>query len=83
MRIYEQADRGREEGTFIYSWVLDASYRIKKTLPGWKWVRGKPTGAYVTNDRALALATAQRFGLTIGTNNTHQTLNAPGDLYSR
>ena len=68
MKIYEQADSGTNGP--IYSWILDARYRCRKALDGWKWVSGRP-GCFVTNNRNLAQAAAQRFGLAVESNGTH------------
>lgn len=72
--MYEQADTGKDG--FIYSWILEAPYKARKQLDGWKWVRGKP-GCYVTNSNQLANATADRLHLKIVSNGTHKAINAP------
>lgn len=72
--IYEQVDTGKNG--FLYSWLLEAPYRLHKQLQPWQWVRGKP-GCYRTHDRELAMQTALRLNITIRTNNTHKSLNAP------
>jgi hypothetical protein len=79
MRLSEQADRGREG--FVYSWILDAPYSMRNRLPGWKWIPGyRCRGSFVTNDRTLAIATAERFNLSVGSNGTHKVLQAPQEF---
>lgn len=76
MKLYEQADT-RKDG-FIYSWILGGvSGRLKKTMEakGWKWIPGRPTGSYVTNDADIAIHFVNRTG--VESNGTHTALNAP------
>jgi hypothetical protein len=76
MRMTEQADKTGEKIT--YSWLLEALYAQRKQLLGWKWIRGAGCkGCYVTNDSALALRTAKRWGLNIGSNSTHEVHKVP------
>ena len=79
IRMYEQADTGKNG--FIYSWILDAPYSIRKGLPDWKWVRGDPTGSYVTNERQLAIDTARKLNIKIESNGTHSVNKAPLALF--
>jgi len=75
IRMYEQADQGKNG--FIYSWILDAPYTMRSKFPKWKWVKGYPTGSYVTNDKALAQYTAAILNVGIVSNGTHAVHNAP------
>ena len=76
MKLYEQADT-RKDG-FIYSWILDGvSGRLKKIMEakGWKWIPGRPTGSYVTNDADIACQAVRTVG--VKSNGTHTAINAP------
>lgn len=77
MRMWEQVD-SVVYALHRYSWIFDAPYRMRKQLPGWKWVQGAGCrGSYVTNDRNLANQTAERFGIKIESNGTHNAIMAP------
>ena len=79
MRLYEQADQGKEG--FIYSWILDAPFRLKKSLDWrWKWTPGPQGGSFVTTVEEVARSMAANWLLTIGTNGTHQSIGAPFKL---
>jgi hypothetical protein len=83
VRMYEQADKGIHY--FIYSWILDGISGNKKSdmaQLGWKWIRGKPTGSYVTSSKEAAVRLAAMCNVVIQSNGTHDVINAPGMLIS-
>lgn len=82
-RIHEQADYGRDDPR--YSWILDGipmRYRRQEMEQiGWKYVRGdRRSGAYVTTNRHLAANFAERLGVDIISNGTHEAIGAYGLL---
>lgn len=76
LRIYEQADVTEGFPT-RYSWIFDAPYTMRKRLLGWKWVRGYPTGSFVTEDCLLAKNVSNIIGRAIETNGSHAVHNVP------
>ncbi len=90
VRIYEQADMGRSmdqineltpEGGVWYSWILCGVRKDRNVeLQGWKWLSGRPTGCYVTNDVKLAKFAADRLSVSIISNGTHAMHKVAGKL---
>jgi hypothetical protein len=78
VRIYEQADL-HSTGEPIYSWILEAPYRLRTWLKtfGWKWTSGPEGGCYTSNSPTTALSFASRLGLKIGSNGTHEVHGVP------
>jgi hypothetical protein len=77
MRMYEQADRGAPN-SYVYSWILEAPYSMRKKLVGWRWTKGYGCrGSFVTKDINVAKETAIGYGLIITTNSTHSVIGAP------
>lgn len=88
IRLLEQVDRTVKEGEtlYTYSWILDGasgkqgSIRTKLLQAGWRWIKGRRAGCYVTNDYALASQTLPAvFALPnkIESNGTHASIGAP------
>lgn len=46
------------------TYILNAPYRMKKALFGWKWLKGYK-GCFVTNDETLAVSFASLNNLVI------------------
>ena len=81
--LYEQVDRTGD--LYRYSWILDGvsgrrgHERTRLEQAGWKWIKGRRAGVYVTDDYALAKQTLPHvFGhvANIISNGTHAVLNA-------
>ena len=81
-KIYEQAYIANPAGgTYrpVYSWILDGvSHRRNSELSGWTWIRGcGGRGCYTTTDQELVADTANRIGVDVVSNGTHEVLGVP------
>lgn len=60
MRIWEQADPGRDRP--IFSWMVQRNYSTRTEMQsmGWRWLPGRPRGVFVTNDPAAVVQFRRR-----------------------
>lgn len=78
MKIYEQADPGRDGP--IYSWMISRAYATRREMErwGWKWIRGVGCrGVFVTNSPAAVRLAQETLRLDAPTSNgTHAAADA-------
>ncbi len=76
MIMWEQVDKTGERLTYSWMWEAPYNYKYKAEQEGWKWVRGKPRGCYVTNSKEVAERTRLFYGCKIRSNGTHEVHKA-------
>jgi hypothetical protein len=77
-KIWEQADRGK--GGFIYSWMVDFPFKMRKKMEslGWEWIRGSGCkGTFRTKAPEAVKALCSQMDCIVRTNGTHASLSAP------